>query len=77
MLIIERLAYVNLNIVFFFIQIFLLNHLISIQIKSAATDYLYDTIYTGMARTGPGQFVALDKILPGAPCLTLVNINLN
>ncbi len=26
-------------------------------------------------RAGPGQFAALGKILPGAPCLRLVNIN--
>ncbi len=26
-------------------------------------------------RAGAGQFAALGKILPGAPCLTLVNIN--
>ncbi len=28
-----------------------------------------------IVRAGPGQFAALGKILPGAPCLTLVNIN--
>ncbi len=26
-------------------------------------------------RAGPGQFAALGNILPGAPCLRLVNIN--
>ncbi len=27
------------------------------------------------SRAGPGQLAALGKILPGAPCLTLLNIN--
>ncbi len=31
--------------------------------------------FNGACRAGPGQFAALGKILPGAPCLTLVNIN--
>ncbi len=28
-----------------------------------------------ISKAGPGQFAALGKILPGAPYLTLVNIN--
>ncbi len=37
--------------------------------------YFHSMKVRSYGRAGPGQFAALGKILPGAPCLTLVNMN--